>query len=167
VLERIDIITSTLGKALGGAAGGFTCGRADVVEFLRQRSRPYLFSNALPPVITQAALRALELVAGGKELRDRLHGNARTLRQALEGAGFTLRPGQHPILPVMLGDAALAGKMADRLLDHGIYVIGFSFPVVPQGQARIRIQLSAAHTPEQLDRAAKAFVAVGKELGVV
>jgi glycine C-acetyltransferase len=163
----VDIITSTLGKALGGAAGGFTCGRQEVVEFLRQRSRPYLFSNSLPPVIAQAALKALELVAGGHELRQRLHQNARQLRQALESAGFTLRPGQHPILPVMIGDAAKAAQLADRLLGHGIYVIGFSYPVVPQGQARIRIQLSAAHTPEQLDRAARAFAEVGKELGVI
>src|SRR5262249_11891486 len=151
----------------GGAAGGFTCARAEVVEFLRQRSRPYLFSNALPPVITRAALTALNLVSGSAELRQRLHDNARQLRTALESAGFKIKPGAHPILPVMLGDAALASKMADRLLDHGIYVIGFSYPVVPQGQARIRIQLSAAHTPEQLDRAAKAFSAVGKELGVI
>ncbi len=167
VLERVDLITSTLGKALGGAAGGFTCGRAPVVEFLRQRSRPYLFSNSLPPPIAAAALKAVELIATGGGLRDRLHANARRLRSALEGAGFRLRPGQHPILPVMLGDAALAGRMADKLLERGIYVIGFSYPVVPQGQARIRIQVSAAHTDEQLDRAAEAFAAVGKELGVL
>jgi glycine C-acetyltransferase len=167
VLDRVDIITSTLGKALGGAAGGFTCARAEVVEFLRQRSRPYLFSNSLPPMIATAALKAVELIGASADLRDRLHANARQLRAALEGAGFHLKPGQHPILPVMLGDAALAGKMADRLLERGIYVIGFSYPVVPQGQARIRIQVSAAHTPEQLDRAARAFAEVGKELGVI
>jgi glycine C-acetyltransferase len=167
VLDRIDVITSTLGKALGGAVGGFTCGRAEVVEYLRQRSRPYLFSNSVPPPVAFAAIKAVDLIAGSTDLRDQLHGNARKLRQALEAAGFTLRPGQHPILPVMLGDAALAGKMADKLLERGIYVIGFSYPVVPQGQARIRIQLSAAHTPEQLDRAAKAFTEVGKELGVI
>jgi glycine C-acetyltransferase len=167
VLDKIDIITSTLGKTLGGAAGGFTCASAEVVDFLRQRSRPYLFSNALPPPIVMAALKALDLVAGSSDLRDRLHANARKLRQALEKAGFKLKPGEHPILPVMLGDAALAGKMADRLLEKGIYVIGFSFPVVPQGQARIRIQLSAAHTPEQLDRAVEAFTEVGKELRVI
>lgn len=167
VLDRVDIITSTLGKALGGAAGGFTCGRKEIVEFLRQRSRPYLFSNALPPVITMAALKALDLVTNGQELRDRLHANARKLRTGLEAAGFSIRPGNHPILPVMLGDAVLATRMADKLLERGIYVIGFSFPVVPQGQARIRIQLSAAHTPEQLDRAIQAFTDVGKELGVV
>jgi glycine C-acetyltransferase len=167
VLDKVDIITSTLGKTLGGAAGGFTCASAEVVDFLRQRSRPYLFSNALPPPIVTAALKALDLVAGSSDLRDRLHANACKLRQALEKAGFKLKSGEHPILPVMLGDAALAGKMADRLLDKGIYVIGFSYPVVPQGQARIRIQLSAAHTPEQLDRAVDAFTQVGKELGVI
>jgi glycine C-acetyltransferase len=167
VLDRIDILTSTLGKALGGAAGGFTCSRKEVTEFLRQRSRPYLFSNSVPPMIVMAALRALELVAESAELRDQLHANARRLRSALEGAGFRLKPGSHPILPVMLGDAALASQMADRLLQRGIYVIGFSYPVVPQGQARIRIQVSAAHTPEQLDRAAAAFQEVGHELGVI
>jgi glycine C-acetyltransferase len=167
VLDRVDIITSTLGKTLGGAAGGFTCARAEVVEFLRQRSRPYLFSNALPPMITMAAIKALELVAGSAELRDRLHANARRLRGELQGTGFMLKPGQHPILPVMLGDAALASRMADRLLERGIYVIGFSYPVVPVGHARIRIQVSAAHTPEQLDRAAGAFAEVGKELGII
>jgi glycine C-acetyltransferase len=167
VLDRVDIITSTLGKALGGAAGGFTCARADIVDFLRQRSRPYLFSNSLPPVIASAALQALDLIAHGKELRNRLHANARQLRAALGGAGLKLKPGQHPILPVLIGDAALAGQMADRLLERGIYVIGFSYPVVPQGQARIRIQVSAAHTPEQLDRAARAFTEVGKQLGII
>jgi glycine C-acetyltransferase len=165
VLDRIDIITSTLGKALGGAAGGFTVARGEVVEFLRQRSRPYLFSNALPPTITHAALKALELIDAGSDLRARLHANAKRLRAALQSAGLQLKPGEHPIIPVMLGDAALATKMADRLLERGIYVIGFSFPVVPQGQARIRIQVSAAHTNEQLDRAAAAFAEIGKELG--
>jgi glycine C-acetyltransferase len=167
VLDRVDIITSTLGKALGGAAGGITCARREIVTFLRQRSRPYLFSNSLPPVITMAALKALELIASSADLRDRLHANARHLRGALEGAGFTLKPGQHPILPVMLGDASLAGRMADKLLERGIYVIGFSYPVVPQGQARIRIQLSAAHTTQQLDQAARAFADVGKEVGIL
>jgi glycine C-acetyltransferase len=167
VLDRIDIITSTLGKTLGGGAGGFTCGSQELIDYLRQRSRPYLFSNAVPPPILRAAQKALELVSKSNELRDRLHANAKKLRTGLEKAGFTVKPGQHPILPVMLGDAALASKMADRLLEHGIYVIGFSFPVVPQGQARIRIQLSAAHTDEQLDRAIAAFASVGKELGVI
>jgi glycine C-acetyltransferase len=167
VLERVDIITSTLGKTLGGAAGGFTCGRAEVIEFLRQRSRTYLFSNALPPPIAMAAYKALELVGQSSTLRDCLHANARRMRAGLEGAGFQIKPGQHPILPIMLGDAALATKMADSLLGRGIYVIGFSYPVVPQGQARIRMQMSAAHTPEQIDRAIAAFTEVGKELGVL
>jgi glycine C-acetyltransferase len=167
VLDRVDIITSTLGKALGGAAGGFTCARKEIVEFLRQRSRPYLFSNSLPPVIAMAARKALELVAGSSQLRERLHANARMLRSALEAAGLKLKPGNHPILPVMLGDAALASRMADMLLERGIYVIGFSFPVVPQGQARIRIQVSAAHTSDQLDKAAKAFAEVAKDLNIV
>jgi glycine C-acetyltransferase len=166
-LERIDIVTSTLGKTLGGAAGGFTSGSQELVDYLRQRSRPYLFSNAVPPPIILAAMKALELASKSSELRDRLHGNARTLRTGLEKAGFKVKPGNHPILPVMLGDAALASKMADKLLEKGIYVIGFSFPVVPQGLARIRIQLSAAHTPEQLQRAIEAFTEVGKELGVI
>jgi glycine C-acetyltransferase len=166
VLDQVDIITSTLGKALGGAAGGFTCASKEIVEFLRQRSRPYLFSNSLPPVIAMAALKALELVAGNSELREQLHANARTLRSALEAAGLKLKPGNHPILPIMLGDAALASRMADMLLERDIYVIGFSFPVVPQGQARIRIQVSAAHTQEQLDKAARAFASVAKELAL-
>lgn len=167
VLDRIDITTSTLGKALGGAAGGFTCASTEVIEMLRQRSRPYLFSNALPPVIARAALEALRLVMAGQELRRRLHANALHLRAGLEKAGFTLKPGSHPIIPVMIGDAALAGKMADSLLARGIYVIGFSYPVVPVGQARIRIQVSAAHTPQQLDLAIQAFTEVGKSLGVL
>jgi glycine C-acetyltransferase len=167
VLRRVDIITSTLGKALGGAVGGFTVASAEVVEYLRQRSRPYLFSNTLPPMVALAALKALELAGNSSELRDRLHANAKRLRAGLESAGFALRPGQHPIIPVMLGDAALASRMADQLLERGIYVIGFSYPVVPQGQARIRIQVSAAHTPEQIDRAVTAFTEVGRALGVV
>jgi len=166
-LERIDIVTSTLGKTLGGAAGGFTCARQQIVDYLRQRSRPYLFSNALPPPIVCAARKALELVGQSSELRDRLHASARTMRSGLESAGFTLKPGRHPILPVMLGDAARAAGMADQLLQKGIYVIGFSYPVVPQGQARIRIQLSAAHTPDQLDRAVRAFTEVGRTLQIV
>lgn len=166
-LERIDLITSTLGKTLGGAAGGFTCSHQEIVDFLRQRSRPYLFSNSLPPPIVCAARKALEMVSQSNELRDRLHGNARTLRAGLEQAGFTLKPGRHPILPVMLGDATLATTMADKLLQKGIYVIGFSYPVVPQGQARIRIQLSAAHAPEQLNLAINAFTEAGRELQVI
>ncbi len=166
-LERIDVITSTLGKTLGGATGGFTCASQEVIDILRQRSRPYLFSNSLPPPIVSAGLKALELISGSSELRDRLHANARTLRAGLEKAGFTIKPGSHPILPVMLGEVALATKMADKLLERGIYVIGFSYPVVPQGQARIRIQLSAAHQPEHLARAIEAFTAVGKELKIL
>jgi len=165
-LERVDIITSTLGKALGGAAGGFTAGSREVVEFLRQRSRPYLFSNAVPPPIIRAAHTALDLVSRGSDLRDRLHANAGRLRAGLQAAGFTLKPGQHPIIPVMIGDAALAVRMADRLLDEGIYVIGFSYPVVPQGQARIRLQASAAHTDEQIDRTVASFAKVGREIGL-
>jgi glycine C-acetyltransferase len=167
VLDRVDVITSTLGKALGGAAGGFTCGRAEVIELLRQRSRTYLFSNSLPPPIVAAARKAVELASTSTALRDRLHANARKMRSGLEAAGFTLKPGDHPIMPVMLGDAALAGRMADALLQRGIYVIGFSYPVVPQGQARIRIQMSAAHTDEQIDRALAAFTEVGRDLGII
>jgi glycine C-acetyltransferase len=167
VLDRVDIITSTLGKTLGGAAGGFTCARQEVVDVLRQRSRTYLFSNAVPPMIANAALKALELAGGGGGLRDRLHANAKRMRAGLEGAGFKIKPGDSPILPVMLGDAALASRMADQLLERGIYVIGFSYPVVPQGQARIRLQMSAAHTPEQVDRAVTAFTEVGRGLGIV
>jgi glycine C-acetyltransferase len=167
VLGRIDIITSTLGKTLGGAVGGFTTGRQEVVDYLRQRSRPYLFSNSLTPSIAMAAKRAFELVAASNELRDRLRENTKRLRSALEGAGFAVKPGQSPILPVMIGDAALAVKLADALLTRGIYVIAFSYPVVSQGQARTRIQVSAAHTTEQIDRTAAAFAEAGKELGII
>ena len=167
VLDRIDIITSTLGKTAGGAAGGFTAGRPEVVDWLKNRSRPYLFSNSVPPSLVMAAAKALDVIASSGELRTRLKANAKRMRAGLEGAGFTIKPGATPILPVMLGDAAVATKMADALLGHGIYVIGFSYPVVPQGQARIRLQVSAAHTDEQIDRAIAAFAAVGKELGVV
>jgi glycine C-acetyltransferase len=167
VLDRVHVITSTLGKTLGGAVGGFTCGPREVIEYLRQRSRPYLFSNSLPPAVCLAAIKALELAGESGTLRQQLHRNAAWLRQALTQAGFTLKPGRHPILPLMLGEAALAARMADRLLERGVYVIGFSYPVVPQGQARIRIQVSAAHTQEHLERAVEAFVAVGRELGVI
>ncbi len=167
VADRIDIITSTLGKALGGATGGFTSGRAEIIELLRQRSRPYLFSNALPPVIAAASLHALTLVEQGETLRAALRENAAFFRTHLTSLGFTLVPGMHPIIPVMLGEATLATRMADRLLEEGIYVIGFSYPVVPKGQARIRVQMSAAHTREQLERAVTAFTKVGRELGVI
>lgn len=167
VAERIDLITSTLGKALGGAAGGFTTGHKELIELLRQRSRPYLFSNSLPPVIAAAALRALTLVEQGEHLRAALMEQAQWLRQQLTGLGFTLVPGHHPIIPVMLGDATVAANMADRLLREGIYVVGFSYPVVPKGQARIRLQLSAAHTRVQLERAVAAFATVGRELNII
>jgi glycine C-acetyltransferase len=165
--EKIDVLTSTLGKAAGGATGGFTTGRRELIELLRQRSRPYLFSNAIPPMIAAGGLKALELIQHGGELRARLEDNAAFFRKNLEGQGFRVRPGQHPIMPVMLGDAALATKMADRLLEEGVYVIGFSYPVVPQGEARIRVQVSAGHTLDQLRRAAGAFEKVGRELGVL
>jgi glycine C-acetyltransferase len=167
VLDRIDVITSTLGKTLSGGVGGFTTSFGPWVEILRQRSRPYLFSNAMPPSVCLASMRALELIDGGQALRERLHANAAFMREGLTKAGFTLKPGNHPIIPVMLGDAKLAGVMADKLLEKGIYVIGFSYPVVPVGQARIRMQLSAAHEPAHLERALAAFVSVGRELGLV
>jgi glycine C-acetyltransferase len=167
VAHRIDLITSTLGKTLGGASGGFTSGRAAIIELLRQRSRPYLFSNALPPVITTAALEALQLTRQGEDLRVRLRENAAFFRDELTRLGFTLVAGNHPIIPVMLGEATVATRMAERLLQHGIYVVGFSYPVVPKGQARIRVQMSAAHTREHLTRAIKAFELVGRELGII
>jgi glycine C-acetyltransferase len=167
VLDRIDIITGTLGKTLGGGAGGFTASRAEVVDWLRNRSRPYLFSNSVPPSLVAAGMKAIELVDDAGDLRAKLKANTARLRAGLERAGFTVKPGPTPILPVMLGDAAVATKMADALLKKGIYVIGFSYPVVPQGQARIRIQVSAAHTDEQIGRALAAFREAGKELGVI
>src|SRR2546426_181987 len=167
VADKVDLITSTLGKAVGGGTGGFTAGQRELIELLRQRSRPYLFSNAVPPMICAAGLKALELIRQGDELRRRLEENARFLRQSLEKLGFKVRPGTHPIMPVMLGDAALAVRMADRLLEEGVYVIGFSYPVVPKGEARIRVQVSAAHTREQLTQAVTAFEKVGRELGVI
>ena len=166
VMGRIDVITSTLGKALGGGSGGFTSGRKEIVEYLRQRSRPYLFSNSLPPPIVGASLRAMEILKGSTELRDRLEANTRYFRQAMTEAGFNIVPGEHPIVPIMLGDAALAGRFAEKMLDHGVYVIGFSYPVVPVGKARIRTQISAAHTRADLEGAVSAFAAVKQELGV-
>jgi glycine C-acetyltransferase len=167
-LGRIDVITGTLGKALGGASGGYVSGRKEIVAWLRQRSRPYLFSNTLAPMITGASIEMLDLLAEeGEALRARLWENARHFRTRMEAAGFRLLPGQHAIIPVMLGDAKLATEMADRLLAEGIYVVGFSFPVVPKGEARIRTQMSAAHTRAQLDRAVDAFTKVGKDLGVL
>ncbi|VTT98087.1 2-amino-3-ketobutyrate ligase : 2-amino-3-ketobutyrate CoA ligase OS=Niabella soli DSM 19437 GN=NIASO_14645 PE=3 SV=1: Aminotran_1_2 [Gemmataceae bacterium] len=167
VLDRVDVVTGTLGKTLGGASGGFTAASAEIVDWLRNRSRPYLFSNSVPPALVAAGMAALDLVDTAGELRTKLKANTARLRAGLEGAGFTVKPGPTPILPVMLGDAAVATKMAAELLKYGIYVIGFSYPVVPVGQARIRIQVSAAHTTEQLDHAIGAFTQVGKELGVL
>lgn len=167
VMGRVDIITGTLGKALGGASGGYTSGRREIVEWLRQRSRPYLFSNTLAPVIAATSLAVLDLVEAEPELRTRLVENSMYFRQAMTDAGFNLIPGEHPIIPVMLGDAVLAQRMAARLLEEGVYVIGFSFPVVPKGKARIRTQMSAAHTREQLEKAVAAFIKVGKELGII
>ena len=167
VMGKIDIITGTLGKALGGASGGFTSGRKEIIELLRQRSRPYLFSNTLAPSITGASLAVLELLSETTELRDTLEKNTQYFREKMEAVGFDIKPGEHAIVPIMLYDAALSQEFADRLLAEGIYVIGFFYPVVPQGQARIRVQLSAAHTQAHLDKAIAAFTKVGKELGVV
>jgi glycine C-acetyltransferase len=164
---RVDIITGTLGKALGGASGGYTSGKAKVVDWLRQRSRPYLFSNTLAPAIAGASLKAFDLVDNGDALRERLYANAARFREKMTKAGFTLAGAGHPIIPVMLGDASLAQAIAAKMLERGIYVIGFSFPVVPKGQARIRTQMSAAHSAADIDRAVEAFVAVGRELRVV
>ena len=166
VAERVDILTGTLGKALGGASGGYTSGRGAIVEWLRQRSRPYLFSNSLAPAIAATSIKVLDLLEESGELRQRLAANGRRFRAGLAELGFTLVPGEHPIIPVMLGEATLAQEMAARLLDEGIYVIGFSYPVVPEGQARIRTQMSAAHTDAQIDRALAAFAKVGRALGV-
>ncbi len=167
VVGRVDIITSTLGKALGGASGGFTASRAEIGALLRQRSRPYLFSNTLPPALVCSALAGLSLLSGSTELRDRLAANTRWFRQAMTAAGFGMRPGEHPIVPLMLGDARLAHRMAADLFDEGIYVVGFSYPVVPRDTARIRVQVSAAHAPADLERAVAAFVKVGRALGVI
>ena len=167
VMGRIDILTGTLGKALGGAAGGYTAARKEIVGWLRQRSRPYLFSNSLPPVIAASTLRVLDLVEDGDELRANLRRNTAHFRRRMNEAGFTIVPGEHPIAPVMLGDAALAAKFAEKLLERGVYVIGFSYPVVPMGKARIRTQMTAGHSLEQLDRAIEGFIAVGRELGVI
>lgn len=167
VQGRVDIITGTLGKALGGASGGYTSARKEIVAWLRQRSRPYLFSNSLAPMITATSLTALDILRGSAALRTTLRSNSARFRAGMEAAGFTLAGADHPIIPVMLGDARVASAMADRLLQEGIYVIGFSFPVVPKGEARIRVQMSAAHTAEHIDQAVAAFTRVGHELGVI
>jgi glycine C-acetyltransferase len=167
VMDRIDIVTGTLGKALGGASGGFTSAKKEIVEMLRQRSRPYLFSNTVAPSIVGASIKVLELLSGSTTLRDKLERNTKYFRSAMTAAGFDMIPGEHPIVPIMLYDAPLAQKFAARLLDEGIYVIGFFFPVVAQGKARIRVQLSAAHDQAHLEQAVAAFTKVGKELGVI
>lgn len=167
VMDRVDIITGTLGKALGGASGGFTAARKEVVDWLRQRSRPYLFSNSLAPSIVSASIRVLEMLKEGQELREAVWENSRYFREKMAAAGFTLAGADHAIVPVMLGDAKLASDFANRLLQENIYVIGFSFPVVPKGQARIRTQMSAAHSREQLDKAIEAFTRIGKEMGII
>jgi len=167
VMGRVDIITGTLGKAMGGASGGYTSGKKEVIEWLRQRSRPYLFSNSLAPAIVNASIKVIELLADGDALRQTLKDNAAYFRNSMEAAGFTCAGADHAIIPVMLGDAKVASDMANRLLEQGIYVIGFSFPVVPKGQARIRTQISAAHTKAQLDKAIDAFVRIGKDMGII
>lgn len=167
VIDRVDIITGTLGKALGGASGGYTSGKKEIISWLRQRSRPYLFSNSLAPVITATSIAVIDMLESSSDLREKLKSNSAYFREKMEGAGFKLVPGEHPIIPVMLYDAKLAQEMASRLLKEGIYVIGFSFPVVPKDQARIRTQMSAGHTKEHLDKAIEAFIKVGKELKVI
>ena len=166
VMNRIDILTGTLGKALGGASGGYTSGRREIIELLRQRSRPYLFSNTLAPMIAGVSLEVIRMLEDSTSLRDTLEKNTVYFRQAMIEAGFTITPGEHPIVPVMLGDAALAARFADAMLERGVYVIGFSYPVVPQGKARIRTQISAAHKQEDLEMAVKAFIEVKRQLGV-
>lgn len=167
VEDHVDIITGTLGKALGGASGGYTSGRAPIIEWLRQRSRPYLFSNTLAPVITATTIKILDMLEESSELQSRLMNNTKMFRNGMDKLGFSLIPGEHPIIPVMLGDSQLASDMANKLLQRGIYVIGFSYPVVPEGQARIRTQMSAAHTPEQIEQALDAFQTVGRELSLI
>jgi glycine C-acetyltransferase len=166
VIGRIDVLTGTLGKALGGASGGYTSGRKEIIDLLRQRSRPYLFSNSVAPPIVAASIKVLDLLAGTSELRERLFSNTRMFRERMMSHGFNIVPGEHPIVPVMLGDAALAARMADMLLKRGVYVVGFSYPVVPQGKARIRVQVSAAHTPEELAFGVEQFAATKSELGI-
>ena len=166
VMNRVDIITGTLGKALGGASGGYTSGRKEIIDILRQRSRPYLFSNSVAPPIVAASLAVLDLLEESTELRDKLMDNTTFFRKEISGLGFDVVQGEHPITPIMLGDARLASEMADRLLEKGIYVIGFSFPVVPKGKARIRTQISAAHSKDDLSFALEQFAAVKKDLGI-
>lgn len=166
VMDRVDILTGTMGKALGGASGGYTSGRAEVIELLRQRSRPYLFSNTLAPAIVAGSIKALELLSAATELRDKLEVNARFFRQGMTQMGWNILPGEHPIIPIMLADALLAGRVAEAMLDKGVYVIAFSYPVVPQGKARIRVQISAAHSREDLEFALAKFAEVKREIGI-
>ena len=166
-MDRVDIVTGTLGKALGGASGGFTAARTAIVEILRQRSRPYLFSNTVAPAIVGASIAVMKLLTASTELRDKLESNTIWFRAAMTNAGFDILPGEHPIVPIMLYEAKVAQEFARRLLDEGIYVIGFFYPVVPQGKARIRVQLSAAHEPAHLEKAVSAFTKVGKSMGVI
>ena len=165
-MDRVDIITGTLGKALGGASGGYTSGRAEIIEYLRQRSRPYLFSNTVAPSIVAASIKAIELLNASTDLRDRLEANTKLFREQMAGSGFHILEGTHPITPIMLGDAALANRFADAMLEKGVYVIGFSYPVVPQGKARIRTQISAAHTREDLEFAIAKFSEAKAELSI-
>ena len=167
VMDRIDIITGTLGKALGGASGGYTSAHKEIVAWLRQRSRPYLFSNSLAPVIAATSVKVIDMLESSQQLIKKVHDNSTYFREHMEKLGFNLTPGDHPIIPVMLGDAKLASTMADKLLDEGVYVIGFSFPVVPKGQARIRTQMSAGHDTKHLDKAITAFEKIGKELKII
>jgi glycine C-acetyltransferase len=167
VIGRIDILTGTLGKALGGASGGFVAARKEIVAWLRQRSRPYLFSNSIAPAVAAASIRVLDLLEGSSQLRDRLHANARYFRERMQALGFNLVPGEHPIIPVMLGDAPLAVRLAERMQAEGIYVVAFSFPVVPHGKARIRTQMSAAHSTQQLDQVISAFARSARDLGII
>jgi glycine C-acetyltransferase len=166
VMQRIDILTGTMGKALGGASGGYTSGRKEIIDLLRQRSRPYLFSNTVPPPIIGAAMKTIEILTRSTELRDRLESNTQFFREGMSKLGFQITPGVHPICPIMLGDAVLAAKMAEAMLSRGVYVVGFSYPVVPKGKARIRVQISAAHTREDLQFAMDAFAATKTELGI-
>jgi glycine C-acetyltransferase len=166
VMGRVDVITGTLGKALGGASGGYTSGRSEIIALLRQRSRPYLFSNSVAPPIVGSSLKAIEICRRSTELRDRLEENTRFFRSVMTRHAFNIIPGEHPITPIMIGDAALAGRMAEKLLERGVYAIGFSYPVVPQGKARVRVQVSAAHSREDLEFAIAAFTAVRDALGV-
>ncbi len=167
VMGRVDIITGTLGKALGGAMGGFTSGRKEIIEMLRQRSRPYLFSNSLAPAIVGASIKIFDILSETTQLRDKLEENTKYFREKMTEAGFDIKPGIHPIVPIMLYDAKLSQDMAAKLLDEGIYVIGFFYPVVAKGQARIRVQLSAAHSKEDIDKCVAAFIKIGKKLGVI